>query len=275
MPDAGIAPACRATSWPALKRTNVGIAWMRKRCARTGSLSVLTLATSQRPAPSPATRASSGATILQGPHQGAQKSAKTGKAERPTRLSKAASWLSSTGSPGGGSSWWQWPQRNVPPSRSKFMRLRVPQCAQLSSNPRSSVSIVSVAVFIKTSHLRSELIHVVPKVNRDTRPSFSRAFLVDSYTRGHPVDRRERHLVASRSHRGHGSCASGSTLSRRSTPPVADLRPRLQPPRLPPPRRVCVRGLRLRVDPLDRAASRAPFPRRPGKVRQRRTARLR
>jgi len=174
MPDAGIAPACRATSWPALKRTNVGIAWMRKRCARTGSLSVLTLATSQRPAPSPATRASSGATILQGPHQGAQKSAKTGKAERPTRLSKAASWLSSTGSPGGGSSWWQWPQRNVPPSRSKFMRLRVPQCAQLSSNPRSSVSIVSVAVFIKTSHLRSELIHVVPKLNRDTRPSFSR-----------------------------------------------------------------------------------------------------
>src|SRR6266480_2151079 len=70
---AGMAPACRATSNPPLIKTMVGIAVIRNFLAKAGDSSVLTLATPHRPTPSAAILRISGATILQGPHQGAQK----------------------------------------------------------------------------------------------------------------------------------------------------------------------------------------------------------
>ena len=69
---AGIAPAWRAISRPFQNNVIVGIAVTRKRYPRVGTSSVFTFATSRRPAVSLATLRTSGATILQGPHQGAQ-----------------------------------------------------------------------------------------------------------------------------------------------------------------------------------------------------------
>src|SRR5437763_2863477 len=69
-----MAPTCRETSRPSLNNVIVGIALMRKRRARFCAFSVFTFATTHFPAPSCATLFSSGATILHGPHHGAQKS---------------------------------------------------------------------------------------------------------------------------------------------------------------------------------------------------------
>src|SRR6266404_4715709 len=76
--EAGVAPAFLANSRPALNTAINGIALIRNRCAKPGNSSVFTFATSQRPGPSLATLATSGATILHGPHHGAQKSTNTG-----------------------------------------------------------------------------------------------------------------------------------------------------------------------------------------------------
>jgi hypothetical protein len=88
----GIAPAWRATSKPFSNNVIVGMAETRKRRPRDGTSSVFTFATSKRPAVSLATFRTSGATILHGPHHGAQKSTSTGTLEWFTRASKARSW---------------------------------------------------------------------------------------------------------------------------------------------------------------------------------------
>src|SRR5712672_807426 len=95
-----MAPTCRVTSRPSLNNAIVGIALMRKRRARFCASSVLTFATTHLPAPSCATLFSSGATILHGPHHGAQKSTNTGRAERAVKASNARSFATSIGSPG-------------------------------------------------------------------------------------------------------------------------------------------------------------------------------
>ena len=121
-----MAPTCRVTSRPSLNNAIVGIALMRKRRARFCASSVLTFATTHLPAPSCATLFSSGATILHGPHHGAQKSTNTGRAERAVKASNARSFATSIGSPGALSSVPHFPQRPVPPSLSYFRRLRWP-----------------------------------------------------------------------------------------------------------------------------------------------------
>jgi hypothetical protein len=85
---AGIAPAWRATSRPFRNNVIVGIAETRKRYPKVGTSSVFTFATRSRPAVSLATLRTSGATILHGPHHGAQKSTSTGTAEWLTNASK-------------------------------------------------------------------------------------------------------------------------------------------------------------------------------------------
>jgi hypothetical protein len=70
---------------------------------RVGTSSVFTFATTNRPAVSLATLRSSGATILHGPHHGAQKSTSTGRVDRLVSASNAKSLGTSTGSLGGGS----------------------------------------------------------------------------------------------------------------------------------------------------------------------------
>jgi len=92
-----MAPCWRATSAPDLKTTIVGIAVIRNFEATDGNPSVFTFATINFPAASAATLPNSGATILQGPHQGAQKSTKTGSLDRMVRALKAASVRRSTG----------------------------------------------------------------------------------------------------------------------------------------------------------------------------------
>src|ERR1700736_5260694 len=79
---AGIAPAWRPTSNPDLKSAMVGMAGMRNFFATGGNFSVSTLMTSHFPASSEATFRISGATILHGPHHGAQKSTSTGNSDR-------------------------------------------------------------------------------------------------------------------------------------------------------------------------------------------------
>ncbi len=59
----------------------VGMELMRCVAPTDGSTSVFTLTTSSFPALRSATLAISGATVRQGPHQGAQKSTRTGKAD--------------------------------------------------------------------------------------------------------------------------------------------------------------------------------------------------
>src|SRR5437868_5210781 len=98
MPAAGIAPACLPASVPFLKTARVGIELIRNLLASSGNCSVFTLVINQLPARSEATWAISGATFLQGGHQGAQKSTRTGSTEWLVAASKAAALLISTGS---------------------------------------------------------------------------------------------------------------------------------------------------------------------------------
>src|SRR5712692_4083304 len=64
---------------------------MPKRLAQSGSLSVLTLATSALPSYSLANSSTAGAIILQGPHHGAQKSTSTGIGDCKIVFSNASS----------------------------------------------------------------------------------------------------------------------------------------------------------------------------------------
>src|SRR5262245_33242972 len=90
-----------------------------------------------RPAFDAATRSSSGATIRQGPHQGAQKSTTTGRAAPRTSASKATALGASIGSFGGA--------RTVPqlPHFASFAvngtRFFLPQEGQATITPRSSI----------------------------------------------------------------------------------------------------------------------------------------
>jgi hypothetical protein len=75
----GIAPEIRCTSTPFLNRIMVGMADMPYCCARCCFSSVFTFTTTMRPFQSCASTLSTGAIILQGPHQSAQKSVSTGR----------------------------------------------------------------------------------------------------------------------------------------------------------------------------------------------------
>jgi hypothetical protein len=97
---AGIAPDCRVSSAPFPNTINVGIPAIENCCAIAGRSSVLTFATIQRPAPSRATFSSSGATILHGPHHGAQKSTSTGTAALPVNAANSLIESTVTGSAG-------------------------------------------------------------------------------------------------------------------------------------------------------------------------------
>src|SRR5262245_64184827 len=136
---AGIAPAVRAASLPPSKIAIVGIERMRKRSPSSGNASVLTLTTTKRPAFDAATFASSGATIRQGPHHGAQKSTTTGSPALLTRASKTASLGTSMGSDGGGKAVLHRPQRASRPENGR--RFRWPQEGHVVMKPRSSSSM--------------------------------------------------------------------------------------------------------------------------------------
>src|SRR5438477_172150 len=144
-----MAPTCRVTSRPFLNNAIVGIALTWKRRARLCTFSVFTFATSHFPAPSRATLLSSGATILHGPHHGAQKSTNTGRADRVVKASKARSLATSIGSPGALTSVPHFPHRPVPPSLSYLRRLRWPHFGQVPNTPRSS-SCVEFNIIVAT-----------------------------------------------------------------------------------------------------------------------------
>src|SRR5215203_1849853 len=97
MAAAGCAPRVRFNSRPWAKTARAGIELTWKRWASEGSRSVLTFATRSLPAFPDATRSSSGATILQGPHQDAQKSTRTGTDAPATNASNSVSESTSMG----------------------------------------------------------------------------------------------------------------------------------------------------------------------------------
>src|SRR5690606_20618725 len=78
-------------TWPSLNRSSIGIerTWYFSAVARFSS--TLTLAIFTLPAYSSASSSRAGAIILQGPHQGAQKSTSTGSEDCSTLASKSAS----------------------------------------------------------------------------------------------------------------------------------------------------------------------------------------
>src|SRR6266513_2732220 len=67
----GITPVWRPTSWPCRNTNSVGMARMPKRCVVAGLRSVSSFTTSTSPWRSRAKSSSTGAIILQGPHQSA------------------------------------------------------------------------------------------------------------------------------------------------------------------------------------------------------------
>src|SRR5688572_27044060 len=97
---AGNAPDFRANSRPSRINTNVGIARIPNCCATSGNVSVFTFAIKNCPFDVSATFANSGATILHGPHHGAQKSTSTGKGDLSVRPTKARLELTSIGTLG-------------------------------------------------------------------------------------------------------------------------------------------------------------------------------
>ncbi|MBM2844019.1 MAG: hypothetical protein HW404_1856, partial [Anaerolineales bacterium] len=87
----GSAPTCWWAMTPRLTKSIVGIPCTPYFIAQVGFSSVLTLATSSRPAYSAASLSSTGATIRHGEHHGAQKSTMTGTLAWSTVFSKASS----------------------------------------------------------------------------------------------------------------------------------------------------------------------------------------
>jgi hypothetical protein len=77
-------------------RTATAMSPSRVRWPRPGSSSVFSLTTFSRPASSCDSRSTAGATIRQGPHQGAQKSMRTGMAALSTTAWKSAAWVSTS-----------------------------------------------------------------------------------------------------------------------------------------------------------------------------------
>ena len=113
---------------------------MANRAAISGSCSVFALTTSQRPWPVKATFSTSGAIILHGPHQGAQKSTTIGSADFPTTASNSAAPLASIGLEGRTSSERHSLHRKLRPRCSKTSRLRRPHRGQEQTRPRASSS---------------------------------------------------------------------------------------------------------------------------------------
>ena len=74
----GWAPMKPSTGWPLSKANTAGIDWMRSCCAISGFSSILTLTSATLPPASLTVLSRIGASCLQGPHQGAQKSTITG-----------------------------------------------------------------------------------------------------------------------------------------------------------------------------------------------------
>ncbi len=132
---AGLTPDTRETSRPPRKSASVGIDMMRKRSPSSGTASVLTLITSARPAMLRAAVSSSGAIIRHGPHHGAQKSTTTGTGACWTMVSNAAASAASTGSAGGDSDAWQFPQRIARSSVANRRRFVLPHDGQRASTP--------------------------------------------------------------------------------------------------------------------------------------------
>src|SRR5690554_1009981 len=85
------APILVASTWPLRKRSKVGIERMLYLGAVASFSSIFNLAILTLPAYSSASTSSTGAIILQGPHQAAQKSTSTGMSEPRTSASNELS----------------------------------------------------------------------------------------------------------------------------------------------------------------------------------------
>ena len=145
-----------------------------RRADRSGTASVSTLVTSNRPALRCATCATCGATIRHGPHHSAQKSTSTGKRDDPTRASKSAAEGTATGSPGGASTVWQRPQRVDCPSVENVSRLAAPHDGQVTTSPRASIRMLDIADLLSEPSLAGRSQHC-NKV-RDSRLGILTAF---------------------------------------------------------------------------------------------------
>lgn len=138
--DAGMTPDVRAVSTPRWRTTKVGIDWMRNCEASSGSASVLTLVTTASPAVSRASCSTSGATLRQGPHHGAQKSTNTGTLDFRTKEANTSAVLISTTPDSGASSALHRPQRVRLPRCPKAQRFPCPQLGQTTITPLESAA---------------------------------------------------------------------------------------------------------------------------------------
>lgn len=123
-----MAPGCLATSRPPLKTAVVGMLLIWYRIARARFSSVLTFASRTLGSSSAAACSKNGAIILQGPHQGAQKSTTKGTSLRVSCRSKVWS-VSVMGCPVKNGSL-HFPQRGLSPSRALGIRFGDWQCEQ-------------------------------------------------------------------------------------------------------------------------------------------------
>src|SRR2546422_60776 len=159
----GIAPACRPASRPCRKTISVGIARMPKRCVVAGLRSVSSFTTNTSPWRSRAKSSSTGAMILQGPHQSAYPSMTTGTSVPLRTASSVASVTamgrsSRIGRP-------QLPHLGRSVMRVRSTRLSVPQ------NGQTTVARLLTSV-TDTAHLHRESTCLVA---RSLPPRFPRA----------------------------------------------------------------------------------------------------
>ena len=89
----GWAPTKPSTGCPLSNAKTAGIDWMRSCCAISGFSSMLTLTSATLPPASRTVFSSIGASCLQGPHQGAQKSTITGVSCDASITSAAKLWV--------------------------------------------------------------------------------------------------------------------------------------------------------------------------------------
>lgn len=146
---AGRAPSVRPRSVPPLKTNRLGSAWILKRWASNGKPSVFIFATTNLPPLREATRETSGAIILHGPHQSAQKSTSTGNGELSNSDSNAASSSMSIGESNPGNSVLQRPQRVALPKCPKETRFICPHVGQVLITPWPSSRVAFMPFNIK------------------------------------------------------------------------------------------------------------------------------
>src|SRR5579862_1645711 len=127
--DAGRAPTWRATSRPRSRTRSVGTPLTAKRLATPGASSTLTFTVLTRPANRRVAPSTAGPTIRHGPHHGAHRSTRTGRA-----LSAAASNVVSSASTSQGRGSWHFAQRGEP-AAAVGTRLRLPQPVQATMVP--------------------------------------------------------------------------------------------------------------------------------------------